>query len=335
MENAEKKQNQRRRGLLLFYWVGLMALFALLGTATYTWFALSRTPRVNDLYLSVAAPTGLEIALEQDAEDEDWGQFLKFEDMVSESSPLRPCTWSDRQGIFLAAVYGVDGRIMNRWDPLSDELNANQEGSNGYYMKGTFYARSDAAVQVSLAEASASPDGTESHGTYLIGTPVWNGETRIHDNGGQGAQYAVRIGLRVTPIDAEGEAIGDSAFYIYEPNCDGHADGSTGYTETPSIDGANSLVPEGRLYPQSSSEWTEVSPVQRAATFRSMGKFTVEKRPLFSLEPGGLEKIEVYVWLEGQDVDCSNLLSTQAKILAGLRFDGDYTGQSGLVPIED
>lgn len=335
MEHDKQKRNRPGRTLILLYWLGLVVLFTLLGTATYTWFALSRTPRVNDLYLSVAAPTGLEIALEADAEDEDWGQFLDFEDMVEKSSPLRPCTWSDRQGIFLAAVYGMDGRLADRWEPLNDDSNANKEDANGYYIHGTFFARTDAAVKVSLAPAESSADGTESYGTYLIGSPVWNGAALVHDDGGQGAQYAIRIGLRITPVDEKGEANGDSVFYIYEPNCDGHADGSTGYVETPSIDGGNSLVPTDRLYPQTASQWSEVFPVQRTVTLRTMGEFTVKDTPLFSLQPGEKEKIEVYIWLEGQDADCSILLNTHAQILASIRFSADYSGQSGMVPIED
>lgn len=335
MQNTGKKQTRHKGFILLLYWVGIMALLALLTTATYTWFSLSRTPRVSDMYISVSAPTGLEIALRHDAKDEDWGQLLIFDDMVEELATLRPCTWSEEQGCFFAMIYGADGRQTDRWEELSDEVNANVEGLEGYYNKAVFYARSDTAVRVSLAEAAVSEDGTESIGTYLIGTPLWNEQELIHEDGGHGAEFAVRIGLRITPIDQQGEDAGEAVFFIYEPNCDGHLDGTDEYAATPNIDGGDSLVPEDHLITQSVSTWTEVYPVQRTATLRDMGAFTSDNTELFSLEAGGMVKIELYIWLEGQDVDCGHLLSEESQILANLGFAGDYSGQSGLVEIPD
>ena len=181
-----------------------------------------------------------------------------------------------------------------RWTPLSDEVNANTQGANGYYVVGTFFARTDTRAFVSLSDAVVLEDGTDSAGTYLIGTPVWNEQTVLHDDGGSGAQYAVRIGLRVTPIDENGEAAGDAVFYIYEPNCDGHTEGETGYVTTGSIDGTETLVPSSRLITQTTSTWEETYPVQRIATIRTMGESTSDT-DLFELPAGGKEQIDVYI----------------------------------------
>ena len=43
--------------------------------------------------------------------------------------------------------------------------------------------------------------------------------------------------------------------------------------------------------------------------------------------------IDLYIWLEGQDYDCTNLIR-DAQILASIQFESDPTGQSGLEPIE-
>ena len=188
----KKIVDQRRTFILLSYWLAIMALLLLLVAATYTWFSLSKTPRVNDMDLYVSSPSGLEIAQKFDAPDEDWGQSISFAEIVSETSPLKPCTWSDRDGRFYAPEYGLDGRMTGSWRPLSDSENANMDGEQGYYTMGTVYARSKTAVTVSLSEAVPMEDGTEGAGTYLIGTPVWNSDTVLHDNGGSGAEYAVR-----------------------------------------------------------------------------------------------------------------------------------------------
>lgn len=331
---VEKQKETRHRGyMLMFYWLGLMAVLLLLVAATYTWFALSKTPRVNDMDLYVVSPVGLEIALNYDSADEDWGQAVDFADMVTETSPLKPCTWSEKDQKFYAAIYGADGRMTGGWRPLSDAENANVDGENGYYTMGTLYARSETAVKVSLSEAVTLQDGTRSAGTYLIGTPVWNGNAVLHDNGGSGAEYAVRIGIKTTPVDQSGESTGEASFRIYEPNSDGHADGSTGYVATPSIDGGESLVPAERLITQTTSSWTEVSPVQQNVTFRQMGQFTSDTE-LFSLEAGEMVRIDLYIWLEGQDVDCTNRIGAEAQVLASIQFAADYGNNSGMVTID-
>lgn len=332
MQAERQKKIGRLGSRLMFYWLGLMVVLLLLVVATYTWFSLSKTPRVNDMDLNVTAPAGLELALRPDAADEEWGQALNFADMVGETAPLKPCTWSQKDGCFYGAEYGVDGRMTGGWKQLSDEANANTPGAEGYYNVGTFYARSKTAVTVSLSEAVTLEDGTQSAGTYLIGTPVWNDRTILHENGGSGAEYAVRIGLRITPVDAAGQAAGPADFFIYEPNSDRHANGSEGYVPTLSCEGDGGLVPENRLITQTTSTWTEVDPVQRNATLRTMGRFTSDTK-LFSLKRNEMVRIDVYLWLEGQDADCTNEIGTEAQILASLQFAGDYSGQSGLEPI--
>ena len=64
-----------------------------------------------------------------------------------------------------------------------------------------------------------------------------------------------------------------------------------------------------------------------------MGEFETDTK-LFSLDVDELARISVYVWLEGQDVDCTNVIGHEAQILASIQFAADASGQSGLVPIE-
>jgi hypothetical protein len=43
--------------------------------------------------------------------------------------------------------------------------------------------------------------------------------------------------------------------------------------------------------------------------------------------------IRLYVWLEGQDVDCTNAIQ-ESQILANIQFDAVTDNGSGMVPIE-
>ena len=107
----------------------------------------------------------------------------------------------------------------------------------------------------------------------------------------------------------------------------------SGYVATASVDGTDSLVPEERLITQTVSTWTEVDPVQRSVVIHDMGRFTSDTE-LFQISADQLVQMQVYVWLEGQDIDCTNVIGQAAQVFANLQFVADFGGHSGLEPIE-
>jgi len=326
---TKKKKPTRFRVAIYFY--VLLILMILLTTASYTWFSISRTPRVSDLYMFINSASGLEISTKPDAEE--WELQLDYREMVDEDTELKPATWSDKDQKFYAAEYGFDGRRTGRWHELSDGVHTNRDDVYGYYVKATFYLRTGQKTSVKLTPAVEVDEGRQGHGTYLIGYPDWDSVNVVHSNGGNGAECAVRIGLRFTPVDTKGVPTGGaSKFYVYEPNSDMHLDGSTAYVKTPSIDGEESLVPDDRLILQTASTWTEAYPVERNVVIRDLGDFTTETE-LWNLDQGDIVQVDLYIWLEGQDVDCTNAIG-RAQILASIQFAGDPGGQSGMVPIE-
>lgn len=327
-----ENQKKKRRGLFVFYIYGLLILAVLLSAASYAWFSLSRTPRVSDLGLHIVSAHGLELAATADAQE--WTQQLDFLGLVDETAPLRPATWSEERQQFFAARYGVDGRLTDDWQPLTDNNNANRNNAYGYYTKATFYARTGQSVKVFLSPAVEVEEGLQGAGTYVIGTPVWNAQEILHDNGGNGAECAVRVGFRITKLGIDGQPLAGETpqLIIYEPNTDSHLEGESGYTPTPSIDGTDHLVPEDRLILQTTSSWREAYPVEREVLIHELGAFTTETQ-LFQLEPGETAQIELYLWLEGQDVDCTNRIDS-AQILANIQFDAQADGMSGLEPID-
>lgn len=324
--------NSRRGRRIFLYSIMILILLSLFTTATYTWFTISRTPRVSNIGLYVNAPVGMRLA--PAPEGAEWVSRLDFAQLVPETSPLRPVTWSDEDQRFYAAQYGPDGRQTGDWHPMTDENNANRDDVYGYYIKATFYATTDADVDVSLTHAVEVEEGVSGSGTYLIGSPVWDSENVLHFNGGNGAETAVRIGLKITPLADMEPVDEESLFYIYEPNSDTHMDGSTGYVATPSIDRTETLVPEDRLIRQTTTVWQEADPVQRGLVNYQMGEFETPT-DLFSLDHGQIVKIDLYVWLEGQDVDCSNRIGREARIMANVQFLAEAGDQSGLEPIPE
>ena len=328
-KDTAEKQMRRRTFAYLWLFLGMMAMLV---SSSFAWFTISGTPRVSDMAVYANAPAGLELATDYAAPDDLWGQNISFPELISDVSPLRPVTWSDKEQCFKAIRYGLDGRQTNRWRTLTDQDNANKTGDNQYYVFGDFYARTDTACKVSLADAIELNNGVNGAGTYVIGAPVWNPAKGAHENTGYGAEYAVRIGFMVTQVDPDtGVGIGESEFYIYEPNADTHVDRTVQYLDTSSIDGTETLVSRNRLLVQSTSSWLETTPVQKDATIKKLGQFTTNAE-LFTLEVGEIAHIRMYIWVEGQDLDCYGL-PEDASLFANIQFKTDYTAQSGLEEI--
>ena len=319
--------------MVLLYWVMIMTLLSLLVTATYTWFSISKTPKVGNMGVHVNAPDGLALSIAP--EGEEWVQQINMAELLGETIPLRPVTWSDKDQCFYAVEYGINGQQTGKYHKLSDINNANRNDVYGYYVKATLYATTETDVKVKLTEAMELNDGRDGAGTYLIGTPIWDSERIMHSDGGNGMQNAIRIGLRFTPFVDGQEQLDKSVFYIYEPNSDTHVTGETGYKNTPSVDGTASLISDNRIIKQSSTTWTEADVVERSVVIKDMGEFLTDTS-LISMKAGEIFKIDIYLWLEGQDEDCINYISkNETQIMANIQFYADTEGQSGMDPLTE
>jgi hypothetical protein len=62
-----------------------------------------------------------------------------------------------------------------------------------------------------------------------------------------------------------------------------------------------------------------------------MGKFN-NSSILFEMDAGEVVQLQAFIWLEGQDVDCTKAIA-DAHIIANPQFAVDPVGGSGLVPI--
>lgn len=348
-KNRVVRKKKSGRKYILFYLYMLLVLLSLFVFASYTWFTMSRVPRVTDMNVYVTSVAGLELSADP-TDENSWDLQLDIGKTGCIPTVLRPVTWSEDDQCFWAANYSPDGRILEiqDWLKLNDAKNANiapEDDINkdkkdfvldGYYMKSTYYARCGLVADVTLSEPRVLDDkGAKGSGTYVIGTPMWDSKEMEHKNRGAGAESAIRFGFRMTPYvyDMEGNLVekesGSSPLIIYEPNADLHANKEGGYFKTPSINGYSTLVGEeweNRLILQHGTTWNEQYPVERNKFKLTHGGFFKDQKPsLFSIKPGEIVKIEMYIWLEGQDADCSNLTDGamhDAQIWANIQFTG-------------
>lgn len=324
----------RKSKYFAIYLYMLLIMLVMTSVASYAWFEISRAPNVKDMQMYITSAYGLELSV--DPATGEWGQQIDFWDTQELSKfkekkygfqkpILQQITWSEENEQFFAPVYGYDGRLVSffnnyadaerriiGWQPLEDKSHANKATwLEGHYIKSTVYARSGQITSVTLAPTEGNMEGILPR-TYVKGNP----------NTGRGPESAVRFGFRMTWMELDGGELVEvadsrSQMFVYEPNCDVHADGTINqYIPTDSIDNEGvgedgtplpygedpiPLVPEERLIKQKFPE---------DLTSGEPGKF--ETNPvLFTLKPGEIVRIEIYFWLEGQDVDCSNIMEVR------------------------
>ena len=323
--HTKGKLNKNHKLYLSF--VGFALATIAIISASVAWMAISRTPIVSDLGLTVLTENRLEIAPDENGSPGEWDVVLDLSTILENVAPLKTVTYSQSRDAFYAMSYGLDGRAAEATVALTDAQNANVSSNgnasgttDGYYIAIPFWLRAPSAATVCLSEAKAVDEDHAGTGTYVIGNPVWNGSTVSHDNGGNGLETALRLGFRCQTTDLKGNPTGDSRFIMYEPNCDTHVDGSTGYESTPSIDGGDSLISENNLIRQTTSSWNETTPVLSSEVLYKMGDFQ-SSTELFKVSSTTMQKVTLYVWLEGQDVDCTNAPAAYpTSILANIQF---------------
>ncbi len=315
---------ERKHKLIFGSWVTALSVI-LLTTATYAWMSISSTLTVSNLELNVVTENAMEIALDAGGEPGEWTTLLSLGELLGSELTLLPATWSAQYGNFCKVNYGLDGRPdglqeldtsartaiytpENPEDPTSAEAEAGGgAGGTGYLIALDLWLRTGSSgVQVYLSEPALREAENLGTGTWVVGEPVWDAGAVRHHNGGNNAEKAMRIALRT--YDEEYDTGG---FVIYEPNVE---DG-----EAPTVTADGTVL--RKLIRQGQTTWTEQDPVLRDSLNYQMGEFMEEDTNLFRLVGNTPRRFTLFIWLEGQDKDCTNSI-TAGKVLMNLQFAG-------------
>ncbi len=329
-----------RTTVITAYILVMLSLIAMV-TASYAWLGVSRIPYISDLNVNVMTESGLMIAPDENGKPGEWSYTLDasafFENMV----PLKPVTYS--QDDFCKLVYSETGRAdkvipltadnYNVKYPNGDKTSAAAKAAEeaGYMIAMDFWLKADggASAVVFLTEPQETADGQMGKGTYAVGAPIWDDGTVSHENGGRGSETTLRMGFRCRDASPDATLKGTESFTIYEPNADLHPDTSiVGYQETKNVDGGP-LIDSGRHIIQKGSTWEEQAPVLQDAVIYTVGEF-VQNVPLLTIESGGMAKVTLYIWMEGQDVDClARNVAQAASVIANIQFGVDADENQG------
>ena len=316
MTNKKSKQSRRRKKLFLAI---LMILFTgvLLTTSTYAWFTANRTVTVENIDVTVAAMNGLQISVDAinwkptitnadilGAKTGEYGGATNQIPAGENSAPVSTIGAIDGNtgfmNMYAGAIETADGQYI-----LTTEKTTESNGEGGKFVVFDLFFSTTSATPIYLTNASnvlysEGPSGLENAARIAF---VKQGN--VAAGAGYAAAQALKADASVVPI-------------IWEPNYDTHTDAAvqnafntygikttaTGATELDYV-GVKAPIGAELKMPVNSNNETYFTAVNPAIQTPSAGISKNSFQAVFNLEPG-ITKYRIYMWIEGQDVDCEN-----------------------------
>ncbi len=315
-----RMKNKKQKLKLTYLLILLMFTLVMLSSTTYAWFTSNRVVTVSTINVHVAASGGLEIS----ADGTTWKAIITPEDitgvhsttypnsknqMPSTMEPVSTGKTIDTGTGFLKMYYGTTDN-NDTGDYILTSRRIIEEEGNGNTNDGKFIAF-DLFFKVSNETQIYMTNNSKV--TYL-------------NEDGKGIAAATRIAFvdeGTLPNGSEIESIqslkAGQATYIWEPNYDVHTAAAVSnardvYGINTQRENAARINYDGVINEISIANGVLLKNAKQSLypdLFRTVNVdyFTkqdfTEYVPVFTLR-SGITKIRVYMWIEGQDVDCEN-----------------------------
>ena len=313
MSKRSKRKNNLKESIIL-----LLLLLVLLVSSTYAWFTANQNVTISTIDVTIEASNGLQISTDASS----WKAILSNEDITTN------------------AYTGNTNNLPESMVPVSTVGTIDANGYMEMY-KGVVAADEDSGVYELTATKAAE------QAADFIAFDVFlkvDAETKLQltdasyvkaaeGSSDKGIKQASRVAFVIQGNKAAGtdadeiaalKATADSPLYIWEPNANlhtsaavAHANDTYGISTTAdgSADaieyyGIKKEISEGiELSKTAGTDTTNFAKVTPAyvTTASAEGNITAAQN-IFTLS-AGITKVRVYMWIEGQDVDCENTAS--------------------------
>ncbi len=302
MKKNKKKEKKRR--YRLFYLLLLLLITTLsLSVSSYAWFTTNRLVRVDLLNVNVRAQGGIEISVD----GTNWKSSVSVDDIITASDTYPTNTNQIPQTLEAVSTVGkIDngkiaiyhGNAVNNAagnyvleTTRSIEVASAGENSTGKFITFDLFLKTNNNTQLYLTP--------ESNATY-------GGDKSV------GIENAVRFAFIEEGTTFTGAPLGtiqsmttsdQSKVHIWEPNYDMNI---TSPSEPLNYDGVLNEIPKiAGVTTNNASENKYPMYFQRVnIDYYTKNNFDNNVQ-IFSIN-SGITKIKVYMWIEGQDVDCEN-----------------------------
>lgn len=308
---------KRRKRKIKFLLVLMFLTSICLSTSTYSWFSTNTMVYIDGLNIKVQAQGGIEISTDA----KKWNPVITQEDIINarenyENSinqlPLTMEPVSTGKNVNngkLEMFYGTTENIGNDYILMavrSEEEESFGEDSEGKFMAFDIFLKTMADQRLYLSKDSGA--------TYKGSAPGIENSVRfaflIQGNVPYDTNYIVAQNLNGATSDTT---------YIWEPNFDTHSE--NGIKNAKEVYGINATLnnSEQILYDGLVANITKNDKILIAdannknhpelfkkvnVDYLTSSDFN-ENIEIFNLK-AGITKIRVYIWIEGQDVDCEN-----------------------------
>ena len=320
------KKKRRRRIRIIYLSILLLFTFIMFSTTSYAWFTSNRIVTVNTINIHVGASGGVEISVD----GTNWKSIITPEDITSVHDTTYPGSVNqlpaqlmpvssgkevDTTRGFLKIFYGMTDNNSSGEFSL-ESVRSIEEESNGVSSSGKFivfdlFFKTDTDSDLYLTG--------ESNVVYT------NPETS------KGIANAARIAFLNEGTVPVGSALGtiqglrgatNNTVYLWEPNYDTHTDAGIAnardvYHITTTNSNATRLDYDGIITDFANSAGVTIK-TANSATYPSYFKKVTVDYPTkngfteyvraFHVD-AGITKMRIYMWIEGQDVDCENAAS--------------------------
>lgn len=328
------KKNQKKTSLKSAILV-LLLIALLLITSSYAWFTANQTVTVSQLQVNVKASNGLQIS----ADAQSWKTILEKADLETAGTAynvlinqlpadnLEPVSTTGnvsagKMDMFYGVAAANDDDGGNFY--ISSTKETDVTGTTGKYIAFDLFLKVDQDTQVYLSPNSKV---------------TINGDTDL------GLQNAARIAFVTEgsltadkdPGDMRALALTTGTADIWEPNYDTHTakgvaaardtygvtTGTTNGSQIPYF-GIKDAIPVNTV-PMKQSTTTNPNETYFDSVTTKWHTIATNSANLdFGRLTAGVTKIRVYMWVEGQDVDCENSASG-----ATINFDLQFTTNNG------
>lgn len=303
MSKKSKRKTSLKSAILL-----LLLMAILLVTSSYAWFTANQTVTISSLQVNVKASNGLQIS----TDGKTWKSIITQEDIKAGYSGH---TNNIPTAMVPVSTIGTvtDGKLDMYYGSVVTNtagdfiLTAEKDADDkGHYIVFDVFLKVDAATDVYMTEGSKVE---------------YAGDTT------QGLENAARVGFIIEGSTAAtsgistitGLSLTSGTAKIWEPNYDTHtalaitnaetnygltglkatgADALSYYGVKAAITETDNIAVKQTATP-SVNFFSTVDPVLKTVN----GSTTRQK---FENLPAGITKVRIYMWVEGQDVDCEN-----------------------------
>jgi len=308
---------KRRKRKIKFLLVLLFLTSICLSTSTYSWFSTNTMVYIDGLNIKVQAQGGIEISTDA----KNWNPVITQEDIINAREnyinsinqlPLTMEPVSTGKNVSngkLEMFYGTTENIGDKYILMatrSEETESFGEDSEGKFMAFDIFLKTMADQRLYLS--------SESGATYKGETPGIENSVRfaflVQGNVSYDTNYITAQNLNNATSDTT---------YIWEPNFDVHTE--HGIKNAKEVYGINATLnnSEQILYDGLVANITKNDKIligdannknhpelfkKVNVDYLTSSNFT-ENVEVFNLK-AGITKIRVYIWIEGQDVDCEN-----------------------------